>query len=85
MACMGPSKEYAELRGEEAFKEVLALLLKYGVVRTSDYPEMLEDATEMQKWLCNLSKRNQEEWDEKAEVLKLAIVDLIWHQQCMDF
>lgn len=67
MPCMGPSKDYAYKRSEEAYEEIVALLKeKYQVQR----PMFLRKVM--------IEKRWQEEWDQEAENLKKSLAELFW-------
>lgn len=85
MACMGPSKEFADQQAEEAFEKIMALLKEEYQIDRWSFPEPQEGAEWLQLFMYHSSVRNAKEWDEHAEALKKAIVDLIWHQHCMDF
>lgn len=86
MACTGPSKALAEYQAKEAFEEIMSLLKeKYHINRWS-YP-VPEDAerSSLQCAVINCHRRAEEDWDEKAEDVKQALVELFWSQHCMDF
>lgn len=85
MACMGPSYEFAEQQAEEAYKKVMALLKEEYQIENWSFPEPFGPGDGIATAMHNLSKKNAREWDEKADDLKKALVELIWHQHCMDF
>lgn len=68
-----PSKEFAMIRGEDAYQKVLTLLKeKYHV----DRPHIIQGVLHGEKFGCG--KRSQEEWDEQAKQLKEILQELIW-------
>jgi len=82
---MGPSKPFAEEQAEQAYNEIMALLKEKYQIDNWSFPAPDENADTIQRAVYGMSRRNALEWDKKANDLKQALVELIWHQHCMDF
>lgn len=90
MPCSGPNRDYAVHQGEEAFEKIMALLKEEYCVNNWDMPEQPnlvegEQASNIQRAIINMHKASQEDWNKQAELLKQAVIELIWSQHCMDF
>ncbi len=75
MPCQGPSKEFAVIKSQEAFDELIQLMKdKYQVER----PDFIEgDLGIYKKW--------QEDWDKDEEVLRETLASLFWHSDAASF
>jgi len=67
MACGGPSKEFAVIKSQEAFDDVIRMMKeKYQVSK----PDMVLGIGIEKKW--------QDDWDEEEEALRQVLADLFW-------
>ena len=74
MACGGPSKEFAIIRSQEAFDDVIRLMKdKYQVGR----PEITLGIGIEKKW--------QDDWDREETALREALADLFWTNDAASF
>jgi len=68
MACGGPSKEFAVIRSQAAYDEIMQLLKdKYQV----DRPVAIGELGIYAKW--------QDEWDADADKFREQLAELFWH------
>lgn len=74
MACGGPSNEFAIIRSQEAFDDVIRIMKdKYQVER----PEITLGIGIEQKW--------QDDWDRQETALREALADLFWTSDAASF
>jgi len=74
MACGGPSKEFAVIKSQEAFDDVIRMMKeKYQVSK----PDMVLGIGIEKKW--------QDDWDEEEEALRQVLADLFWTSDAASF
>jgi hypothetical protein len=74
MACGGPSKDFAVIRAEQAYADIMQLLKdKYHVERPTIHIGI------------GIEKKFQDDWDHDAEEFKARLVELFWTSDCNGF
>lgn len=74
MACGGPSKEFAVIKSQQAFDEIIQLIKeKYHVER----PVILNG--------IGFEKKMQDDWDKEEAMLREALADLFWTSDAASF
>lgn len=72
MACTGPSKEFAIIKSQEAYNEIMRMLNdKYDIERPDGQ--------------CHFSKKFQADWDADEKKLREVLTDLFWTSDCDSF
>jgi len=74
MACGGPSKEFAVIKSQQAFDEVIRMMKeKYQVSK----PDMVLGTGIEKKW--------QDDWDEEEDALRQVLADMFWTSDAASF
>ena len=74
MPVSGPSKEFAIIKSQEAYEEIMQLLNdKYHIGRPSDNMGL------------GIEKKWQADWDQDANKLREALTELFWTSDCASF
>jgi len=74
MACGGPSKEFAVIKSQEAFDDVIRMMReKYQVSK----PDIVLGIGIEKKW--------QDDWDEEEDALRQVLADMFWTSDAASF
>lgn len=72
MPCGGPSKEFAVIKSQEAYNDIMQMLSdKYHVERPDGH--------------TGFSKKFQADWDKDVKQLREALTELFWTNDCDGF
>ena len=74
MACMGPSKEFAIIKSQEAHDKIIQM------IKDQYHVERPEAALGI-----GIERRWQDEWDKEESALRTALADLFWTSDCASF